>query len=128
MRNHPILWIAAVVCLSSLSFSQEKPKLTLDEFFNAVYFRDVRIAPDGNAVAFVTERADWDKDRFRDDIWLYRVNGGTLSPLTQTGHDSSPQWSPDGQWIAFLSDRSDDNSTAKESDDDKDKDKQIEHV
>jgi Tol biopolymer transport system component len=25
--------------------------------------------------------------------------------LTQSGHDSSPQWSPDSRWVAFLSER-----------------------
>ena len=79
-------------------------------------------------MTFVTERADWDHDRFRDDLWLYRVDKGTLLPLTQSGHDTSPQWSPDGQWIAFLSDRSDQNSEGKDSDDDQDKSKEIEQL
>ncbi len=128
MRNRSAVLIALVVCLASPVFSQSKPKITLDEFFNSVYYRDVRLSPDGNSVAFVTERADWGKERFRNDLWLYRVNHATLLPLTQSGHDSSPQFSPDGQWIAFLSDRPDDASNGKDSDDDKDKSKETEHV
>src|SRR3954447_24935079 len=106
MRKISNVLILLFLGLGPSIFAQQKPKLTLDEFFNAVYYRDVRIAPDGNAVVFGTERADWDNERFSDDLWLYRVNTGSLIALTQSGHDSSPQWSPDGQWIAFLSDRS----------------------
>src|SRR5207248_2867201 len=53
------------------------------------------------------ERADWDQKIFRSDLWLYRDDGkaGALIQLTQSGHDSSPKWSPDGRWIAFLSER-----------------------
>jgi dipeptidyl aminopeptidase/acylaminoacyl peptidase len=127
MRNRSVVLIAAVVCLASFAFSQPKSKLTLDEFFNAIYYRDVHISPDGNAVVFATERADWGKERFRDDLWLYRIGNGSLLPLTQSGHDSSPQFSPDGQWIAFLSDRPDDPS-GKDGDDDKDKAKEVQHV
>jgi dipeptidyl aminopeptidase/acylaminoacyl peptidase len=129
MRNCSIVLIVVAVCLASSIFAQQEPKLTLDEFMNAVYYRDVRISPDGNAVVFATERADWDSQRFRDDLWLYRVSSGALLPLTQSGHDTSPQWSPDRQWIAFLSDRSDDSASSKDADDDdKDKSKEIEHV
>jgi dipeptidyl aminopeptidase/acylaminoacyl peptidase len=60
-------------------------------------------------VVIETSRADWEANRFRSDLWLYRDTGtgsGSLVALTKSGHDKSPEWSPDGQWIAFLSDRS----------------------
>ena len=84
----------------------QKPPLTLDDIFNAVDIRSVQVSPDGQAVVIETSRPDWAAQRFRDDLWLYRNDsGGSLVQLTQSGHDSSPQWSPDGRWIAFLSNR-----------------------
>jgi dipeptidyl aminopeptidase/acylaminoacyl peptidase len=90
-----------------LAAQTPKPKLTLDEFFNSVSFTAVKLAPDGNSVLIATERADWTEQIFRKELWLYRIAGesGTLVQLTQSGHDSNPAWSPDGQWIAFLSER-----------------------
>jgi dipeptidyl aminopeptidase/acylaminoacyl peptidase len=93
---------------SVLLFAQDaKPKIGFDEFFNSVSFSSVRMSPDGNSVVFDIEKADWDQQIFRSELWLYRINGnsGSLIQLTQSGHDSTPQWSPDGQWIAFLSER-----------------------
>jgi dipeptidyl aminopeptidase/acylaminoacyl peptidase len=115
-----------------------KPRLTLDEFFNSVGFNAVTVAPDGNSVVIGAERADWDRQIFRKDLWLYRVASVSLLPLTQSGHDESPQWSPDGKWIAFLSDRKSSDAADSDADDtkaksirgiskikDKDKDKDV---
>ncbi|MGA2979152.1 MAG: S9 family peptidase [Terriglobales bacterium] len=99
---------ASVSILSIFAQTQTaKPKLTLDEFFNSVSFTAVKVSPDGNSVVIGTERADWEQEIFRKELWLYRAapSVGNLVQLTQSGHDSSPQWSPDGQWIAFLSER-----------------------
>src|SRR5712664_3997235 len=95
-----------VLILLTTAFAQ-KPKLTLDEFFNSVSFPSVEISPDGNAVAIVAERADWEQQIFRKDLWLYRddAKGSSLIQLTQSGHDVVPKWSPDNRWIAFLSER-----------------------
>lgn len=128
MRNRSAFLVAFSLCVSTFALCQAKPKITLDEFFNSVYYREVHISPDGNSVVFTTERADWDKERFRDDLWLYRMNTATLLPLTQSGHDNNPQFSPDGRWIAFLSDRTDEAGSAKDGDDDKDKSKESQHV
>ncbi|MCU1270003.1 MAG: peptidase prolyl oligopeptidase [Acidobacteriaceae bacterium] len=58
-------------------------------------------------------------------MWLYRgARAGTpLAQLTQSGHDTSPKWSPDGRWIAFLSDRKTEKDTASTDDSDNASDK-----
>ena len=101
----PVL-LAFLVSGSIFTLAQSaKPKLTLDEFFNSVSFPDLKVSPDGSSVVIETERADWDRQIFRKELWLYRTASGNLTQLTESGHDSSPQWSPDGRWIAFLSER-----------------------
>jgi dipeptidyl aminopeptidase/acylaminoacyl peptidase len=105
----PRALIVPLFCAAALAQTPSaKPLLTLDDFFNSVDIPNVRIAPDGRAVAIETTRADWDANRFRSDLWLYRdepSGSGALVQLTQSGHDSKPEFSPDGLWIAFLSDR-----------------------
>jgi dipeptidyl aminopeptidase/acylaminoacyl peptidase len=116
------IFLSLIVCCSALcAAAQSKPKLTLDEFFNSVDFPSVELSPDGNSVVIAAERADWDQQVFRTDLFLYRDgNGGSLIQLTQSGHDTEPQWSPDGRWIAFLSERK--SSTDKDDDSADDKD------
>jgi acylaminoacyl-peptidase len=113
--RHAGLSLLLVAATCGAQTPKEKPPVTLDEFFNAVEIISVRIAPGGRAVVIETSRADWEANRFRSDLWLYRDSpAGSLVPLTQSGHDSEPQWSPDGRWIAFLSDRSPSDETQKD--------------
>jgi dipeptidyl aminopeptidase/acylaminoacyl peptidase len=102
--------------------AQSKPRLTLDECFNSVSYPSVTLSPDGHSVVIGAERADWEQQIFRNDLWLYRddAKAASLIQLTQSGHDTEPKWSPDGRWIAFLSERK--ASAEKDSDSSDDKD------
>lgn len=101
------LALCLVISLSHVQAQAQKPSLTLDDHFNSVGFTALKLSPDGSSVVIGTERADWDQQIFRKDLWLYRddIHGGMLVQLTQSGHDTNPQWSPDGRWIAFVSER-----------------------
>jgi dipeptidyl aminopeptidase/acylaminoacyl peptidase len=104
---------AALLLVATLSHAADKPKITLDEFFDSVDIANLQLSPDGHSLVFKTERADWNQNIYRDDLWLYRdAAGGTLTQLTQSGRDDAPQWSPDGRWIAFLSERKAGNDSA----------------
>ncbi len=134
---YPALFGSALFCSTlfcSISFCSTAPaaadgksRLTLDDFFNSVEFPAVELSPDGNSVVIATERADWDQQIFRSDLWLYRSDDkaasdktGSLIQLTQSGHDTDPKWSPDGRWIAFLSERKPSSGKDADSDDDSD--------
>jgi len=125
MKISKHLFLLAVIGSSCLAFADGKPKLTLDEFFNSVSYPTVAISPDGSTIVIETERADWDQKIFRTDLWLYRddAKGESLIQLTQSGHDTEPKWSPDGRWIAFLSERKSSSEKDSDSADEKRKDK-----
>jgi dipeptidyl aminopeptidase/acylaminoacyl peptidase len=68
----------------------------------------VAISPDGSAIAYTVTSTDWEGNRYDTEIWLVR-DGHEPFQLTRTdnGSSSSPQWSPDGKWLAFAADRGD---------------------
>lgn len=61
-------------------------------------------SPDGSSLAFVSNRtADPDKNE-NTDIWMMEPKkGAAIKQLTSwSGYDNSPQWSPDGKYIAYM--------------------------
>lgn len=68
--------------------------------------QDVRLAPDGSALVYVEKHADLDADAMRGTLQFVELKTGRTRALTDGKHaDTSPDWSPDGRWIVFVSDR-----------------------
>jgi len=68
-----------------------------------------RVSPDGSAVLYTVTTTDWKANRYDREIWLARI-GEKPFQLTRTDDENStrPRWSPDGRWVAFLTDRGND--------------------
>ena len=98
------LTIAATSIVIPAHAQTVKPPITLDEFLNTTDIAGARISPDGSAAVIGTESPDWKANTYRHTLWLWTAKDG-LRALTQSGADENAQWSPDGKWIAFLSDR-----------------------
>jgi Tol biopolymer transport system component len=66
-------------------------------------------SPDNKQIVFVSTRGGG-----RANLWILDVATHQVRPLTSgNGGDFRPSWSPDGQWIAFSSDRDSDLPPAK---------------
>ena len=106
LRNHRAVFIFAGLVLSSFSLVAQPAKgpITLDEFMNATDISEVKLSPDGSAAVIATVDSDWQHNRFRNDLWIWKAQTGQTAPLTRSGHARAPQWSADGRYIAFLSD------------------------
>ncbi len=102
--------VLAATALSSVAAGQEPtiPGPSFDAIISLQSVGSPAISPDGKAIAYTVTSTDWKENRYDTEIWLWR-EGGTTVQLTRTakGNSTSPKWSPDGRWIAFLADRGD---------------------
>ncbi len=103
--SRAVLLLAGTLLLSlSVAAAQSKSLITLDEFMNATDVQGAKLSPDGLEAVIETVDSDWQHNRFRSDLWIWKDKTGATTPLTRSGHARAPQWSPDGRYIAFLSD------------------------
>jgi dipeptidyl aminopeptidase/acylaminoacyl peptidase len=80
--------------------------ITIEDLYAIQFLSRPRISPDGRRVAFVVTTIDEGKHEYRSSIWVAPSDGGEATRfIGGTANAHSPCWSPDGRWLAFITDR-----------------------
>ena len=67
---------------------------------------DPQRSPDGVWVAYTVTTIDAEKDRRNTDVWMVKWDGSEQLQLTSSPDgESSPRWSPDNKYLAFVASR-----------------------
>src|SRR5687768_16083575 len=105
MKHRAAILTLSVLLFHDAALAQKRP-LGTDDIYNLKEVRDPQRSPDGKWVAYAVTRAIKETDKNDTDLWMVSWDGQQHIQLT-SGPDgeSSPRWSPDNKYLAFLSSR-----------------------
>src|SRR6187431_1213611 len=104
--------ILAGAALAFAATAAEPTKFTVDDLARVANVSELDLSPDGEYVVYSASEPNLEEDEAQYDLWRARWDGSEKRPLTRTpGSDEfMAAYSPDGKWIAFLSDRGDEDA------------------
>jgi len=118
MRRTFVVWVAVLgLCAVPLGMGAQEaakekaaPKSsttpTIDQSLEMKSASNPRISPDGRRVVYEVVSTNWEDNSFDRNLWLAEVASGEVRQLTSAKKSSTgAEWSPDGKWIGFVSDR-----------------------
>jgi len=90
----------------SLLLAAALTTLTPEDYATMPAVSAPQLSPDGKHVAYVLTKADLTRSAYDSDVWMIDADGTHQRQMTRSeASDTHPRWSPDGRWLALLSDR-----------------------
>jgi dipeptidyl aminopeptidase/acylaminoacyl peptidase len=103
--------LATFSLLSLFSNADAGQKFGINQYLALKNLSEISVSPDGLYIAATTSKYDIKKDTSGDVVWMLPTGGGAPVRMTSSASSaSSPKWSPDGRYLAVLSDRKDETS------------------
>jgi dipeptidyl aminopeptidase/acylaminoacyl peptidase len=78
---------------------------SIDQALEAQTASGAALSPDGQRVVYEVSRTNWKDNAFERDLWIADRGGNTHRLTAEVKSSSGAKWSPDGRWVAFVSDR-----------------------
>ena len=108
-RRVAFLSLVLTTFIFAITVAAQRRVPTVDDLLTIKSVGGTQISPDGKWVAYTVGFGDFKQDAFITQIWLAQTDSGKTFQLTRGEKSSTtPRWSPDGQWLAFLSNRQED--------------------
>ena len=99
---------AALVLSAGMASAAEK-HFRIDDYLALDAVSAIAASPDGAYIAYTLSSKDLEADEYVDSVWIQSTKGGEPLRISESDSNSSaPQWSPEGRYLAVLSDRKDD--------------------
>ncbi|MCL2917060.1 alpha/beta hydrolase family protein [Shewanella litorisediminis] len=99
---YPRLFLAGLLAAPA-TMAAPSHQITLDDFFDIANMGTVKLSPNGNHALWLEGRWNKDLDKSQNDLWQIDIKSRQPTRLTFTDEsESSPVWSPDGQFIYFI--------------------------
>jgi dipeptidyl aminopeptidase/acylaminoacyl peptidase len=108
MNSFARIMVAAVIlsALAPVAQPQSKHVPTFEDSLNLKSVSDPQISPDGRFIAYRIRETDWKDNSYVRQIWLVNTQTGATFQLTRGKKSAdSASWSPDGRWLAFITER-----------------------
>jgi dipeptidyl aminopeptidase/acylaminoacyl peptidase len=98
--------LVALMTLPTRGDAQATQMQSIDDALSLRVIWAPRISPDGLLVVYVQRETNWKDNEFVRQLWLANVSTGKTFQLTRGKKSAgSAEWSPDGRWIAFVTER-----------------------